>query len=740
MQHDDLRASHDGDMTREHTSFAPLDPARVTDVLNRIENVPAPIRAALADAGVAMAYLLRGERRLVLGAAAQRMIGTPEQDVSIEQALRSVARGTRRALVRFFDEQLAGGGEPGSEIVVPIQIDDAHRRFIKMSLSPDEQGSGYFVVMRDTTKLTEYVESLETERDHLRHTVELNPQLPWLADANGQIIAFTERYEKFTGLTQEELIGGGWSLVVHPDDLGVAQERVMHSVMTGTALDVRCRVRTASGIYRWMGVTAYPLRDDNGKVIRWFGYSEDINDHVLIEQQIRWTAEHDALTRLPNRMVFNRQLERIIREENKLGLKVAILLADVDNFKDVNDVLGHDAGDSLLMAFADLIGRILPDKALLSRIGGDEFAIILPFEGPLSELHEVSASIFNALQEPVMVNGQSVECRVSIGASIFPFHGQSPTELFKNADIALYQAKARGRGQMTIFSLDMKQETQRRVAMINLGRKAVEMGAIVPYYQMQVAIDGNRPIGFEALLRRRDRQGRICAPSSIAAAFEDASVAEAIGDAMLKAVLADMVAAKQRGIDMGTVSVNFSTAEFRSTTFVERLTNRISDAGLNFSEVMIEVTEGVFLGRQVDTVSETVRTLDKLGFKIALDDFGTGYASLVHLRQLPVDTLKIDQSFIRTLTESKDDLAIVTAIINLGSSLNINIIAEGIETEAQLAILRGLGLQYGQGYLFAHPVPIEDACALVAPFQTNEPGLMEQMWASGRGKRIIGLR
>ncbi|MGV3478883.1 MAG: putative bifunctional diguanylate cyclase/phosphodiesterase [Sphingobium sp.] len=728
-------------MTNARSTIATLDPGRVQSVLERIEDVPAPIRAALADAGVAMAYLLRAERQLVLGDAARTLLGARNTVVSIEQALRTVDRRKRRALVRFFDEQLAGEGEQGAEMVVPVKAGAAARRFIKMSLSADEKGDGYFVVMRENTAQTEYIESLEIERDHLRHTVELNPQLPWLADANGNIIAFTERYEKFTGRTQEELVGGGWELVVHPDDLEVTRDRTIHSVMTGTVLDVRCRVRTAAGAYRWMRATAYPLRDDNGKVIRWFGYSEDIDDHVLIEQQIRWTAEHDALTRLPNRMVFNRQLERIIREENKLGLKVAILLADVDNFKDVNDVLGHDAGDSLLMAFGDLIGRVLPEKALLSRIGGDEFAIILPFDGPLSELHDVSTTIFEALRDPVTVNGQSVECRVSIGASIFPFHGQSPTELFKNADIALYQAKARGRGQMTIFSLDMKQETQRRVAMINLGRKAVETDSIIPYYQMQVSLDGNRPIGFEALLRRKDRQGRICAPSSIAAAFEDAGVAEAIGDAMLRAVLKDMVRAKQQGTDLGTVSVNFSTAEFRSTTFVDRLTNRISDAGISFSEVMIEVTEGVFLGRQVDTVSETIRTLDRLGFKIALDDFGTGYASLVHLRQLPVDTLKIDQSFIRTLAESKDDLAIVTAIINLGASLDINIIAEGIETEVQLGILRDLGLKYGQGYLFAHPVPIEEACALVAPFQSIEPGLAESLWASaGRGKRVIGLR
>lgn len=272
-------------MTNARSTIATLDPGRVQRVLDRIEDLPAPIRAALAEAGVAMAYLLRAERQLVLGHAARALLGVRAAAVSIEQALRTVDRRKRRALVRFFDQQLAGDGEQGAEMVVPIKAETGSRRFIKISLSPDEKGDGYFVVMRDNTAQTEYIESLETEREHLRHTVELNPQLPWLADANGNIIAFTERYEKYTGRTQEELVGGGWALVVHPDDMAITQERVIHSVMTGTVLDVRCRVRTAAGAYRWMRATAYPLRDDNGKVIRWFGYSEDIDDHVLIEQQ-----------------------------------------------------------------------------------------------------------------------------------------------------------------------------------------------------------------------------------------------------------------------------------------------------------------------------------------------------------------------------------------------------------------------------------------------------------------------
>lgn len=693
------------------------------DLPERVRADPAAMDAvvsALHAAGVVVANYCPRARMLIFSKEAQALLGiSPE--VSVHDAIRVVERRYRRAAVRFFDERPLDAREGGRSVTLAAALATGARRWITLTLSPcASHDEPLLIVLSDVTAEREARERLETENAHLRHTIEFNPQLPWQADAMGNIIAFTERYEQLTGRTQAELVGWGWELITHPDDLPLAMERTRHAVITGTPLDVRVRVRMADGSYRWFRATGYPMRDAEGRVVRWYGYSEDIDAHVLIEQQIRWTAEHDSLTKLPNRMVFNRQLEAAVRKTAGLGEKVAILLADVDNFKDVNDVLGHDAGDALLTAFAGVLTRALPEKAQLSRIGGDEFAVVLPFDGPVSTLTDVCKTVFAALRDPISINGQSIECRVSIGASVFPFHGQSPTELFKNADIALYQAKARGRGQLTVFALDMKQDTQRRVAMINLGRKAVETDSIVPYYQLQVAIEGERPIGFEALLRRRDRQGRICAPSSIAAAFEDPGVAEALGDAMLKAVLADMRRCKGEGIELGTISVNFSTAEFRSATFVDRLTDRISNAGLEFGEIMIEVTESVFLGRQVDSVAETIRTLDQLGFRIALDDFGTGYASLLHLRQLPVDTLKIDQSFIRTLADSRDDLAIVTAIINLGASLDLKIIAEGIETAQQLAILKGLKLRYGQGFHFAHPMPIADACALIAPGRAPE--------------------
>lgn len=700
---------------------------RVDLALAHFAAMPCAVAELITRERIGFACVLSDDGLAVFDRGSQIMLGVAPV-MSIREALRLVERHDRAELIAQF----RGAGREAVVDIVSSAVSAQRQVHVSISngYAAEESEGARYLLLRDITEQVDAFDALRTERDHLRHTVELNPQLPWLADAAGNVLAFTERYEKLTGLTQEELVGEGWSLVIHPDDLATAYQATTTSMRTGESLDMRVRIRIADGSYRWYRSTCYPLRDDAGEIMRWFGYTEDIDNYVQIEQQIRWTAEHDALTRLPNRMVFNRKLEDAILKESRLGQKVAILLADVDNFKDVNDVLGHDAGDALLCSFAQLIETVLPEGALLTRIGGDEFAIILPFEGAIGEVQELSETIFEALKEPVAINGHSVECRVSIGASVFPFHGQSPTELFKNADIALYEAKARGRGQLTLFSLEMKQETQRRVAMVNLGRKSVETDSIVPYYQMQVALDGNRPIGFEALLRRRDRQGRICAPATIAAAFEDAGVAEALGDAMLKAVLADMQSARQQGIDLGTMSVNFSTAEFRNPSFAERLSNRVADAGIDFGSFVIEVTESVFLGRQIDNVADTIRKLDKAGFRIALDDFGTGYASLVHLRQLPVDTLKIDQSFICNLAESSDDLAIVTAIINLGESLGLKIIAEGIETERQLEILRELKLDYGQGFLFAHPVAFKDACLLATAAQQREG--TPSTWFSGR--------
>jgi EAL domain-containing protein (putative c-di-GMP-specific phosphodiesterase class I) len=303
---------------------------------------------------------------------------------------------------------------------------------------------------------------------------------------------------------------------------------------------------------------------------------------------------------------------------------------------------------------------------------------------------------------------------VTIGVSVYPLHGRSRDELFKVAEIALHMAKCAGRGRAMVFEPQMRADLQRRSSMIELGRRAVEDDRIVPYYQPKVDFASGAVTGFEALLRWRNLRGVVQAPATIAAAFEDIDVAAAITDRMVQLALADMRHWLDRGLDFGHVAVNAAAPDFRSDDFAERILARLGQAGVPPSSFQLEVTETVFLGRGAEYVERALKLLSSEGVSIALDDFGTGYASLRHLKQFPVDVIKIDQSFVQKLNVDADDAAIVDAVIKLGKSLGISTVAEGVETLGQARHLVQAGCDFGQGHLFSKAVPAKKVPALLA--------------------------
>jgi len=565
-----------------------------------------------------------------------------------------------------------------------------------------------FVTLLDRTEEREEIADLNRTVEHLWYTVELNPQLPWVADNEHGVTRVTERYLKMVGLEEEQALGFlGWMHVLHPEDLPRMQASVGAAMMNGGMGDVRCRFKVADGSYRWMRCRAFPRRDEDGNIVRWYGYTEDIHEIVLAEIETRWAAEHDPLTGLPNRNLFNQRLDELTgRAAEGLG-RLGLLMLDLDHFKDVNDILGHHAGDRLLTQFAKLLRETITIEATVARLGGDEFAILLPnIEGP-ETIQTLVDELFTSLKTPLRLGGREFDCRASAGSAIFPLHATNASELFKHADIALYEAKNAGRGRYLAFEPAMRSKMQRRVAMINIGREAVENNRLLPFYQPQLSMETGEILGFEALLRRRDRSGQICLPGTIYEAFNDFEVAEAIGIAMLDMVIADMVEWRDRGLEFGKMSINASAAEFRNRDFITRLTDHMDGAGIPRERLVIEVTEGVFVGRSAPMANDLIAELKQAGFGISLDDFGTGYASLTHLREIPFDALKIDRSFIEDLfgETGKDSAAIVSAIIKLGQGLGKSVVAEGIETQRQADFLRAHGCAVGQGYLFGRPAP-----------------------------------
>jgi diguanylate cyclase (GGDEF)-like protein/PAS domain S-box-containing protein len=662
---------------------------------------------ALALAGLGTLILPSLNGRIQVDSRATSLLGSKRR-LTARSLLRLVDRAQTPVLIRAVRQALSG-----CPVTIAVSGKTVNGALLHVdagfSLTTRSDGRpALFVTLIDRTEEREEIADLNQTVEHLWYTVELNPQLPWVADNDKGVTRVTERYLKMVGLEEEQALGFlGWMNVLHPEDLPRMQATVGAALLNGAPHDVRCRFKMADGSYRWMRSRAFPRRDDDGNIVRWYGYTEDIHELVLNEIETRWAAEHDPLTGLPNRNLFNQRLDELVgRAAHGLG-RLGLVMLDLDHFKDVNDILGHHAGDKLLGEFAKVLRETITVEATVARLGGDEFAILLPnIEGP-DAVERLIDDLFTNLKTPLRLNGREFDCRASAGSAIYPVHATNASELFKHADIALYEAKNAGRGRYMSFEPSMRSKMQRRVAMINIGREAVENKRLLPFYQPQVSIHTGEIVGFEALLRRRDRSGQICLPGTIAEAFNDFEVAEAIGVAMLDMVIADMIDWRAQGLEFGKISINASAAEFRNRDFINRLIDHMDGAGIPRDRLVIEVTEGVFVGRSAPMVSEMIAELKQAGFGISLDDFGTGYASLTHLREIPVDALKIDRSFIQDLFENAraDSGAIVSAIIKLGQGLGKTVVAEGIETEAQAEFLRQHGCSAGQGYLFGRPAP-----------------------------------
>lgn len=439
------------------------------------------------------------------------------------------------------------------------------------------------------------------------------------------------------------------------------------------------------------------------------------------ERTAHQLAYHDPLTGLPNRLLLQQRLEQAVASASGTGGHVGLLILDVDNFKLINDTLGHDAGDALLCTFATRLETALRPDDLVARLGGDEFAVVLMGVASEQELHAAVTCIQKSLRDPWVHGGRLLDCEASIGGSIYPQQGSCRVELMKNADIALYSAKSEARGNLKIFRPTMRADAQKHASMIRVAKNALQSDLIVPYYQPKMKLGSEELDGFEALLRWRDPSRGIQAPATIGAAFEDPTTAAAISDRMVACVISDMRRWLDQGVPFGHVAINAAAAEFRQGAFAEQLLERLHQASIAPSYIQLEVTETVFLGRGAKHVEQALQTLSRHGVAIALDDFGTGFASLSHLKQFPVDILKIDRSFVRDLLLDPDDRAIVDAVIGLGRSLDIGVVAEGIETSAQRDFLCARGCDYGQGYFYGKAIPASRIANLVRRLGCSRP-------------------
>lgn len=387
-----------------------------------------------------------------------------------------------------------------------------------------------------------------------------------------------------------------------------------------------------------------------------------------------------------------------------------MLAIDIDHFKQINDSFGHQAGDELLKEIARRLTTALRLEDIVIRLGGDEFAIVLDRLADDTALAELAERLLAAMRPPFVYEGQTLECRITMGGALWPFHSARADDVVRYADAALYDGKSRGRGMFVLFEQEMLAAQAQRRLEIDRARLALAAGHIMPFYQPKVDLQHGTILGLKALLRIVEPGCPVIMPHAIAAAFDEAEIAQAIGHSIVSQVLRDMRRWLDAGLQFGRVAINVSATEIGDPNYASRIMMALAQHGIAPSMLELEILENVLLDQRSTAVLTSVRTLSDAGVRIAFDDFGTGYAALAHLPSFPVDTIKIDQLFVRELDNGANQ-AIVRALLALAGELGLEAVAEGVETLQQAAQLRALGCTVGQGFLFSKAMPAAEVAS-----------------------------
>jgi diguanylate cyclase (GGDEF)-like protein/PAS domain S-box-containing protein len=586
-----------------------------------------------------------------------------------------------------------GGQHPAAG---DFQLTDGRWLRISQSATRDH---GFIVVCSDVTLSKQQEANLRETNLRLDAALDNMSQGLCLFDAQNRLEVVNRRFFEIFGLSRDKIQPGTTFRRI----LELSAARHNQGSKTATQL----LAEQAELINRHdSGTHYYELSD--GRVIAsvysptsnggWVATFEDVTERRMAEAQIIHMARHDALTDLPNRILFREKMEQALNR----GEKLSVLFVDLDRFKAVNDTLGHPVGDALLCAVTQRLQMAVRGTDTVARLGGDEFAIV-QVGGKPTDASELAARIIDQLSEPFDILGNQVVIGASIGIAIAPTDGKEPDQLLRNADMALYRAKSSGRGSYHFFQPEMDAQMQARHALETDLRKAVTAAEFEVYYQPIVELAGGRITGFEALVRWNHPQRGLVSPANFISVAEEIGLIVPLGDWVLKQACRD-AATWPEGL---TVAVNLSAVQFRNPSLALSIVSALSASGLDASRLVLEITETVLL-QDDRAILDALHQIRALGARISMDDFGTGYSSLSYLRSFPFDKIKIDRSFIQELGRKDDCIAIIRAVTRLGDNLGMITIAEGVETNEQLEILRAEGCTQVQGYLFSAPRPASE--------------------------------
>ncbi|MFC4930980.1 putative bifunctional diguanylate cyclase/phosphodiesterase [Massilia sp. GCM10023247] len=545
-----------------------------------------------------------------------------------------------------------------------------------------------------------------------RQLADALPYIVWSATAEGVIDYANMSVVDYGGLPNADRIAEQWIALLHPDDVAHTMAAWVRSVKTGEVFSCEYRLlRAADCRYRWHLAKGMPIRAGSGAIVKWYGTTMDIHDMKLAHEEIGRLAFYDTLTRLPNRQLLIDRLGHALTTHARRGRIGAVLLIDLDNFKTINDTIGHDKGDLLL----DLVGQRLvasvSERDTVARLGGDEFVIVLEDLGfsedaAAGKAALVARRVLDALKGSFKLAGHERHITPSMGLTLFGGGAHGTNELLKRADLAMYQAKAAGRNTLCFFDPKIQAAAVARAGLESELRHALQRNEFLLHYQPQLDSEG-RVTGIEALLRWQNPVRGLVSPAEFIPLAEDTGLILPLGRWVLEQACIKLARmAQDPSTGHVSVAVNVSALQFRQPGFVADVLAVLAQTDADPHCLKIELTETLLL-EDVESAVEKIVLLQERGVCLVLDDFGTGYSSLSYLKRLPLHQIKIDQSFVRNLLSDPRDLAIVNTILALGQALGIGVIAEGVETLEQRELLARCGCRHFQGYLFSRPLPEE---------------------------------